>query len=126
MASGATYLLLAKCLQLPINADPGNTAIDVFAQALQNAREQTGIGIVSAKIVQGIYDFAVTITVDVGKYVKQNPDGPRPTPQQVALGVAASLAHNAGVATETVPLLPLNDKVVVGVFHSCTHKGGGQ
>jgi hypothetical protein len=122
MASGTSYLLLAKCLQLPANADPGNTAIDVFAQALQNAREQTGIGIVSAKIVQGIYDFAVTITVDVDEYVKQNRDATTPTAQQVALGVAAALAHNAGVATETVPVMPLDDKGVVDVFHSCTPK----
>lgn len=124
MASGASYLLLAKCLQLPKNADPGNTVIDVFAQALQNARQQTGINIVSAKIVQGIYDFAVTITVDIGEYVRRNPDGDTPTSQQIALGVAAALAHNVGVATETVPVMELADEGVTEVFHSCTPEGG--
>ena len=65
-----------------------------------------------------------TITVDVSKYAELNPDGDEPTSQQVALGVAAALAHNAGVATETVPVMRLDDDVVVDVFHSCTPKVG--
>jgi hypothetical protein len=121
MASNTSYLLLAKCLNLPTNADPGNTVIDVFSQALQNAAAQTGTTIGSANIAQGIYDFAVQITVDVDEYVSLNPSGAGvPTPQQVALGMAAALAHSAGVATETLPIMPLTDPVVADVVHSCT------
>jgi uncharacterized protein with GYD domain len=124
MASTASYVLLVKVLNLPANPDPGSTVIDVFAQALQNAADETGSKIVSANIAQGIYDFVVVITVDVDAYSRLNQDPGTPTPQQVATGMAAALAHNAGVATETLPVMPLDDPLVREVFHSCTGKGG--
>lgn len=116
----ASYLLLAKSVERPRNAAPDSPAIEIFAQVLNNTAIQSGAKVESKSIAQGLYDFVVEITVDVDAYVKATGKATRPTTQQIALGIAAALGHNAGVKTETLPVTQLDDPIVADVVHSCT------
>lgn len=127
MADQATYFLLVKLAsQGPAkpaahraNEDPPPTAIEIFAEALTKATDLAAAVVNEQLVAQGAYDFIVSVTIDLDKYNQANPGVGATSALQVALGLAAAVSHNAGVTTETVPVVQLDDQTVVNVAHSC-------
>lgn len=125
MADQATYFLLVKIASqptkpaAPAHGAPTPTAIEIFGQALEHATDLAGAVVNQAMVAQGAYDFIVSVTIDLDKYNQDHAGDGATSALQVALGLAAAVSHNAGVTTETVPVVPLDDQTVVNVAHSC-------
>jgi hypothetical protein len=116
----ATYFLLVKSIAKTAAAPADTTLVEDFQQALANSAAQAGATVDLEMVAQGEYDFIVQITIDTGKYAGLHPGDGGPTAQHIVLGLTAALSHNAGVTTETVPVVPIAEPRLIAAMHSCT------
>jgi hypothetical protein len=112
----ATYFLLVKSTagKAP---QPAN-----FEAAVNNAAQRTGATISNVWIAQGPYDFIVEVGIDTANTPAiDGVDTSQVAPQHASLALAAALAQNAAVSTETVPVVAASDGTLQKyVGHSCT------
>lgn len=124
MAEETRFIVLAKSggRSEPSAAGESPDVLGNFHDSLHEIAEHNGVTVNNAFAAQGSHDFVVDVSVDPEKFAAahkgKNVAGARP--EHIALGFAGALAQKAGVATQTLPVMPLDNEIFRRVFHTCT------